>query len=210
MKCTSPYGVEIKWSFGRICKKNASLILIFVPPLCGRKIPIYSKRDVAKMGQDANTNKKETIKKKPKIQERPAMPIQPFWRESTSSSEMGQTTKTPQKEQQTEEENITQEVEREENPEQTIQVKKSKNEKGEETEKEGEKEETIDEPEKKKIPIKGDINWEKEKKPTRSSTRNHKKPNWLGHNIMVTKVESESSAEESLPSVFEIAPSENK
>ena len=123
---------------------------------------------------------------------------------------MGQLPKTPQKEQQTEEENITQEVEKEENPEQTIQIKKSKSETGEETEKEEEKEEIIDEPEKKKIPIKGDIKWEKEKKPTRSSTRNQKKPNWLGHNIMVTKVEPESSAEESLPSVFEITPPENK
>ena len=68
----------------------------------------------------------------------------------------------------------------------------------------------IGELKKKKIPIKGDIKWEKEKQPTRSSTRNHKKPNWLGHNIMVTKVEPESSGEESLPIVFEIAPPENK
>ena len=68
----------------------------------------------------------------------------------------------------------------------------------------------FDESEKKKIPVRGDIKWKKEKKPTRRSTRNHKKPYWLGQNIMVTKVEPESSAGESLPSVFEIAPPENK
>ena len=36
------------------------------------------------------------------------------------------------------------------------------------------------------------------------------KPNWLGNNIMVTEVEPESGTEESLPSVFEIEPPENK
>ena len=119
----------------------------------------------------------------------------------------GQIPKTPQIEQQTEEENTTQEAaEREENPEQTIQIKKSKSETGEESE----KEEMMDKQETKKIPIKRNIKWKKEKKPTRSSTRNHKNTNWLGNNIMVTKVEPEYSAEESLPSVFEIAPPETK
>ena len=60
------------------------------------KQTIYSKRDVAKLGQNASTNKKETIKKKPKTQEKPAKSIQPFWRESTSSPKMGQIPKTPQ------------------------------------------------------------------------------------------------------------------
>ena len=105
---------------------------------------------MAKLGQDANPSKKETILKKPKTQEKPAKRIKPFWRESTSSSQMGHVPKTPQKEQQTEEENITQEVEREENSEQTIQIKKSKSETGEETEKKEEKEEMMDEPEKKR------------------------------------------------------------
>ena len=35
---TEPHGVEIKWSFGQFCKKNASQIRIFLPHLCGRKI----------------------------------------------------------------------------------------------------------------------------------------------------------------------------
>ena len=68
----------------------------------------------------------------------------------------------------------------------------------------------MDKQETKKIPMKGNVKWKKEKKPTRSSTRNHKKPNWLGNNVMVTKMEPESSAEESLPSVFGIAPPKTK
>ena len=95
------------------------------------------------------TPPRKKLSKKPKTQEKTAKPIQPFWRGSTSSPELVQIPKMPQKEQQTEEENITQEVEREENPEQTIQIKKSKSETGEETKKEEEKEEMIDEPEKK-------------------------------------------------------------
>ena len=90
---------------------------------------------------------------------------------------MGQILKTPQIEQQTEEENTTQEAaEREENPEQTIQIKVSKSEIGEEPE----KEEMMDKQETKKIPIKGNIKWEKDKNPTRSSTRNHKKNKLAG------------------------------
>ena len=182
-------------------------------PKVGKKTT-YSKRDVAKMGQSANSAKKETAKKKSKIQEKPEKPIQPFWRESTSSSEMGQIPKMPQKEQTAyreqqseEEENVVQdEKEREVSPEQTVQTKESKGE----TEEASEKEEMLDKEEIKNAPIKGDVKWEKEKKPTRSSTRNQKKPNWLGNNIMVTIVEPESCTEESLPSVFEIEPPENK
>ena len=145
-------GTKLEGNFKKIKGQiiNPSENTITVLPKSGKQT-IYSKRDVAKLGQDANTNKKETIKKKPKTQEKPAKPIQPFWRESTSSSEMGQIPKTPPKEQQTEEGNITPEVEREENPEQTIQITKSKSEKGEETEKE-EKEKMIDEPEKRRYP----------------------------------------------------------
>ena len=128
---------------------------------------------------------------------------------------MGQMPKMPQKEQTAhreqqseEEENVIQdEKEREVSPEQTVQIKESKSE----IEEASEKAEILDKQEIKNAPIKGNVKWEKEKKPTRSSTRNHKKPNWLGNNIMVTKVESKScSTEESLPSVFEIEPPENK
>ena len=128
-------GTKLEGNFkkikGQIISQSENTITVL--PKSGKQA-IYSKRDVAKIGQDANTNKKETHKKKPKTQEKPSKPIQPFWRESTSSSEMGQLPKTPQIEQQTEEENITQEVERE-NPEQTIQIKKSKSETAEEKEK---------------------------------------------------------------------------
>ena len=51
-----------------------------------------------------------------------------------------------------------------------------------------------------KVPIKGAVKWEK-----RISERKTKKPDRWGNNVMVTKVEKESTdEEESLPSVFEI------
>ena len=208
-------GTKLEGNFKKIKGQviNQSQHTLTVLPKVVKKTT-YSKRDIAKMGQSANSAKKETAKKKLKIQEKPEKPIQPFWRESTSSSEMGQIPKTPQKEetphieQQLDEEEIVaqEEKEREVSPEQTVQVKESKSE----TEEESEKEEALDKQEIKKAPIKGNVKWEKEKKPTRSSTRNDKKPNWLGNNIMVTKVEPESCTEESLPSVFEIEPLENK
>ena len=50
-------------------------------------------------------------------------------------------------------------------------------------------------------PIKGSIKWEK----SRSSARVTKKPDRWGNNIMISKIEPESSVkEESLPSVIEI------
>ena len=53
-----------------------------------------------------------------------------------------------------------------------------------------------------KVPIKGAVKWEK-----RISERKTKKPDRWGNNVMVTKVEMESTdEEESLPSVFEIQP----
>ena len=107
-------GTKLEGNFKKIKGQiiNQSENTITVLPKSGKQT-IYSKRDVAKMGQGANSAKKETAKKKPKIQEKPAKPIQPFWRESTSSSEMGQIPKTPQIEQtphieqQSEEENVT-------------------------------------------------------------------------------------------------------
>ena len=52
-------------------------------------------------------------------------------------------------------------------------------------------------------PIQGEIKWEMAQ--TRTSKRNKRKPNWLGQNVMVTKIEATSSQDgESLPSVYEI------
>ena len=131
----------------------------------------YSKRDVAKLGQSTNSAKKESAKKKTKIQEKPEKPIQPFWRESTGSSEMGQIPKLPQKEQmayreqqseeeEEEEENVVQnQNEREVSPEQTVQIKESKSE----TEEASEKEEMSDKQEMKNAPIEGNVKWEKKK-----------------------------------------------
>ena len=173
-------GTKLEGNFKKIKGQviNQSEHRITVLPKVGKKTT-YSKRDVAKMGQSANSAKKETAKKKSKIEEKPVKPIQPFWRESTSSSEMGQIPKMPQKEQTAhreqqseEEENVVQdEKEREVSPEQTVQIKESKSE----TEEASEKEETLDKQEINNAPIKGNVKWEKEKKPTRSSTRNHKK-----------------------------------
>ena len=53
-----------------------------------------------------------------------------------------------------------------------------------------------------KIPIRGTVKWEK-----RSSERKTKKPDRWGKNVIITKVEKESTdEEESLPSVFELQP----
>ena len=52
-------------------------------------------------------------------------------------------------------------------------------------------------------PIQGEIKWELAQ--TRTSKRSKRKPNWLGQNVMVTKIEATSSQdEESLPRVYEI------
>ena len=56
-----------------------------------------------------------------------------------------------------------------------------------------------------KDPIKGAVKWEK-----RSSEIKTKKPDRWGNNVMITKVEKESTDEkESLQSVFEIQPKQN-
>ena len=82
-------GTKLKGIFKKINGQiiNQSENTITVLPKSGKQT-IYSMRDVAKLGQGANPTKKETVKKKPKFHEKPAKPIQPFWRESTSSSEM--------------------------------------------------------------------------------------------------------------------------
>ena len=60
---------------------------------------------------------------------------------------------------------------------------------------------------KESAPSQGTVKWEK----TRTSAREKKQPDWLGLNIMVTKVEALSNeVEESLPSVFEIQKSQNQ
>ena len=58
------------------------------------------------------------------------------------------------------------------------------------------------------VPIEGEDIWEREKIPTRSSSRVARKPNWLGNSVMV---EQESSAGESVHSVYETeAPQRNQ
>ena len=66
---------------------------------------------------------------------------------------------TPHIEQQSKENIIQDEKEREVSPEQTVQIKESKSE----IEEESEKEEKLDKQEIKKAPIKGNVKWEKEK-----------------------------------------------
>ena len=52
-------------------------------------------------------------------------------------------------------------------------------------------------------PIQGEI--KREMSQARTSKRNKKKPNWLGQNVMVTKIEATSSQDEEIvPSVYEI------
>ena len=60
--------------------------------------------------------------------------------------------------------------------------------------------------ERESTPIQETVKWEKTE-----TSAGKKKPNWLGHNVMVTKVEAISNEdEESLPSVFEIEKPQNQ
>ena len=53
------------------------------------------------------------------------------------------------------------------------------------------------------VPVQGLVNWELND--TRTSRRIKKKPDWLGENVMVAKLEETSSIEDaSLPSVYEM------
>ena len=88
--------------------------------------------------------------------------------------------------------------------ESTIPANEEKEMKTTESMEEEEKEKQEEKSKEKKVPVKGQIKWEKVAQ--RSSTKTQKKPDWLGNNIMVTKIEQESSVGESLPSVNEILP----
>ena len=54
----------------------------------------------------------------------------------------------------------------------------------------------------KKVPTKSQVKWEK--KTLTNSSSIPRKPDLLGNNVMVSKVEQESSVGESMPSVYEI------
>ena len=175
-------GTKLEGNFKKFKGQTVSQSENTIPllPKSGKQ-DIYSKRDVAEMRQDASSSKRKVCKKKPKTQEKPPKPIQQFWRESISSAEMRQPPKVPETEQQIEQETMLYKTEKEgcQN-----QMKKSKKEIDKETVKE-EKEEIAAEGERKEgeqMPIKEGVKWEKEKKskPTRRSTRNHKKTKLAG------------------------------
>ena len=61
------------------------------------------------------------------------------------------------------------------------------------------------------IPIRCVGKWAKEKKATRSTSREARKLNWLGNNVMVARIEKQSSVGESQQSVYETeAPRRNQ
>ena len=126
---------------GQIVSQSGKTISVL--PKSGKQT-IYSKRDVAKLGQDASSNKKEDKNTRKAIKANTTILTG-----IDKQLRNGTTPKMPEREQQTEEETTPRQIEREENQDQTVQIKKSKSETGEGTEKE-EKEELRTEPKKKK------------------------------------------------------------
>ena len=158
-------GTKLEGNFkkvrGQIISQKQNTITVL--PKSGKQV-IFSKRDVAKMGQEASSSEREQSKKKPKMQKKPSKSTPQIWRDSTSSEEMGQPRKAPEIEQHTEQEITPQETERKE-----IEMKKPQSEIDEQsTKEETAKFETVKEEERKEeeqMPIKGEVKWEKEKKP---------------------------------------------
>ena len=184
---------------------------ITIQPKAG-KTTILSKRDVAKVNEGACTSamkqneetstsaQKPFKAKKAKKQKVAAAKKKPVWEEMAereffrgrlASNEGGE------KEEQIEPEQQEESAEANSADESTIPANEEKEMKTTESMEEEKNKE-------KKVPVKGQIKWEKVAQ--RSSTRTQKKPDWLGNNIMVTKIEQESSVGESLPSVYEISP----
>ena len=198
-------GTKLEGAFkkvkGNIVDESQNTLKIL--PKTGKSF-IVSKRDVAKM-PDKTPQKKKGSKqeKRPKTTKTrvyeflPNPEHVPNGEKRASCSwqqEMGQITskQSAEKEPPTKickEENMNMEKERKEEVE--------SNEPKEEEQSEPQTETTTT------APIQGEIKWGMSQ--ARTSKRNKKKPNWLGQNVMVTKIEATSSQdEESLPSVYEI------
>ena len=200
-------GTKLEGAFekvkGNIVDESQNTLKIL--PKTGKSF-IVSKRDVAKTPDKEKTPQKKKGSKQEKRPKTMKTPIYEFLpnpenapngenRASCSwQQEMGQATskQSAEKEPPTKickEENMNKGEERKEEVE--------SNEPKEEEQSEPQTETTTT------APIQGEIKWEMSQ--ARTSRRNKKKPNWLGQNVMVTKIEATSSQdEESLPSVYEI------
>ena len=181
---------------------------ITVQPKAGKPI-ILSKRDVAKVNEGASTSAPRPIKsKKAKKQKVAAAKKKPVWEEmaekeyyrgrlsSNEGGEKEERNEQPEPQEESAEANSADES--------TIPANEEKEMKTTESMEEEEKEKQEEKNKEKKVHVNGQIKLEKVAQ--RSSTRTQKKLDWLGNNIMVTKIEQESSVGESLPSVYEIPP----
>ena len=213
-------GTKLEGAFkkvkGQIVGESTHTITIL--PKTGRQI-VYSKRNVAasdkkasgskvasnsKMTNSRNeqsgskpTNKRKASEEKEESVKKEQEREKQVKQKTTPASKVGlipqgePTTNNENEIQNKREENST-----EETPEQQLQPGNSSSD--------NEEEESIqpnNSEEATQMPIKGSIKWEK----PRTSARVTKKPDRLGNNIMISKVEQESTAEEeSLPSVIEI------
>ena len=213
-------GTKLEGNFkkmkGRVTAESEHTIT--VQPKAGKPIPL-SKRDVATVNEGASTSAlrhnegastsapRPIKSKKAKMQKVAAAKKKPVWEQMAekeyyrgrlSSNEGGE--KEERNEQPEPQEGS---AEANSADESTIPANEEKEMKTTESMEE-EKEKQEEKNKEKKVPVKGQIKWEKVAQ--RSSTRTQKKPNWLGNNIMVTKIEQESRVGESLPSVYEIPP----
>ena len=187
---------------GQIVRQSENTVTVV--PNTNNKEVIYSKRDVASSSKTNSKDKKPKQKKIEKGTKTPKMSEMP-----------NKTEKAQLKRKLIESDSESEDIGQPPNPELYIAPIPARKQTDEESPKQIEIKEDVDcsenledqntaieeKEETQKVPVSGTVKWEK----ARSSSRVSKKPDRWGHNIMVTKIETTSSAEEeSLPSVFEI------
>ena len=187
---------------GQIVRQSENTVTV-VPNAINKEV-IYSKRDVASSSGTNSKDKKPKQKKEEKGTKTPKMSEMP-----------NKTEKAKLKRKLIESDSEPEDIGQPSNPELYIAPIPARKQTNEESPEEIEVKEDVDcsdNPEEQNaaieekeeiqnFPVSGTVKWEKD----RSSSRISKKPDRWGHNIMVTKIEATSSAEEeSLPSVFEI------
>ena len=177
---------------------------VTVVPNTNNKEVIYSKRDVASSSKTNSKDKKPKQKKTEKGTKTPQMSEMP-----------NKTEKAKLKRKLIESDSESEDIGQPSNPELYIAPIPARKQTNEERPQQIEIKEDVDcsenledqntaieeKEETQKVSVSETVKWEK----ARSSSRISKKPDRWGHNIMMTKIEATSSAEEeSLPSVFEI------
>ena len=195
---------------------------ISILPKTGKKTT-YSKRDVAWQSKEAKApqcsssknlpkpKKMAKLNKKAKEEKRTEMGTTPKWTKMAIDTESSEDDReqviqpaavqpTVEREQKLPKIKINESSE-EDAIEQTEEENEAELEKEDEQETSANKQNAPSTSGAKGVPIKGSVKWEK-----RASSRVTKKPDRLGNNIMISKIEPDQSSqeEESLPSVYEI------